>query len=221
MKNRKLLLGWLVVAVLVIAIAGVAAFLVLVPEVTEQLPQGIGSIAVTLSAPSNDAQVPMNQFTTVSAEALGVKPITALELWIDGTPSGTENAPSGSALSQFNAFWTWTPANEGEHTLLVRAIDADHNIGMSNIVRVTASSQQNAELSAVIQTKPGDTVSLVAQEVKADPQDVFDEQEEQPIQGVEDHADKERPVLAFPRLQAKGDEYSCGDEIDDQGATLY
>jgi LysM repeat protein len=174
MKTKRWLLGWIVVAVLVLVIGGAAAFVVLVPEVTEQLPPGLSSVVVTLSSPSNDAQVPLYQFTTVSAEAVGAKPIIALELWIDGTPSGTQNAPDGSTLNRFNTYWTWTPASEGEHALLVRAIDVDHNIGMSNIVRVTASKESDVAASVVIQTKPGDTVSSVAQEIKVDPQQIID-----------------------------------------------
>lgn len=174
MRTRKLLLGWLVVAVLVVLIGGLAVFLVRVPEVAQQVPPGVSSIAVILSTPSSDALVPMDQFTTVSAEAVDVKPIASLELWIDGTPAGTQNAPSGSNLNRFSAFWTWTPATEGEHTLLVRAIGANHKIGMSNIVRVTASGEANASPSVAIQTKPGDTVASIAQDAKADPQQIVD-----------------------------------------------
>lgn len=174
MKTGQRLFGFVVPAVLVVLVGALAVFLVRVPEVTDQMPAGVSSLIVTLSAPSNDAQVPLNQFTNVSAEALGVKPIAALELWIDGTPSGTQNAPAGSTLDQFTAFWTWTPASEGEHTLLVRAIDADHNIGMSNIVRVTASNDANVQASVAVQAKAGDTVSSLAQEIKVDPQQIID-----------------------------------------------
>lgn len=144
MKTRQRLLGCLVVSALVILVGGLALFLFRVPDVTDQLPPGISSLTVTLSAPSDDSKVPLNDFTNVSAEALGVKPITALELWIDGAPSGTQNAPAGSSLNQFTAFWTWTPVSEGEHALLLRAIDAGRNVGMSNIATAVPSPTPTA-----------------------------------------------------------------------------
>jgi len=173
-NTQKWTLGCLALAVIVLFGGGAVAFLMLVPDVEQQLPPGISSLVVTLSTPLNDAQVPLNQFTTVTAEALGVKPITALELWIDGVPSETKNAPAGSTLNQFAASWAWTPASEGEYTLLVRAIDADRNIGMSNIVRVTASKDANVVTSVGVQAKPGDTVASVAQQAKTSPQQIID-----------------------------------------------
>lgn len=176
MKTKTLTIGigCLVFAVLLLFGGAALAFLMLVPDVPQQLSPGTPTLIVTVSEPLNGTRVPLNQFTHVSAEALGVKPITALELWIDGTPSETKSAPAGSTLGQFSAFWTWTPAGEGEHTLLVRAVDADHNTGMSNIVRVTASKDANVVPGAVIQTKPGDTASSLAQKIKVSPQQIID-----------------------------------------------
>lgn len=173
MKTSKWLIGCVVLAV-VILVGGLAAFLVLAPEVEDLLPPGVSTLIVTLSTPLNDTQVPLDQFTTISAEALGVKPIVALELWIDGIPAETKNAPAGAALNQFAASWTWTPTSEGEHTLLVRAIDAERNTGMSNIVRVMASKNANTVPRVAYETQPGDTLASIAQQAKASPQQIID-----------------------------------------------
>ena len=172
--TQKWTLGCLALAVIVLFGGGALAFLLLVPSVEEQIPPGASTFVVTLSTPLNDAQVPLNQFTTVTAEALGVKPITALELWIDGTPSETKNAPAGSTLNQFATSWTWTPASEGEHTLFARALDASKSVGMSNVVRVTASKDANVVPSAGYQTQPGDTAASIAQKANTSPQQILD-----------------------------------------------
>lgn len=172
--TQKWTLGCLTLAVIMLFGGGALAFLLLVPAVEEQIPPGVSTFVVTLSTPLNDAKVPLNQFTTVTAEALGVKPITALELWIDGTPSETKNAPAGSSLNQFAASWTWTPASEGEHILFVRAVDASKSVGMSNVVLATASKDANAVPSAGYHAKSGDTAASVAQQAKISPQQIID-----------------------------------------------
>jgi hypothetical protein len=151
-------------------VAGAIVFLTTrVPTVAQQLPPNAVPIFVTLTTPLNGTTVPLNNFASVAADALGARPIIALELWVDDMPVQTENAPSAD-LKQFGTFWTWTPASQGEHTLLVRATDADHRIGVSNVVRVTASQEANTVLAVSYQAKLSDTVQTVAQKFKTTPQ---------------------------------------------------
>lgn len=164
-NTQKLSLGCLTLAVIVLFGGGALALLLWVPDVAEQFPPGMSTIVVTLSTPVNDAQVPLNQFTTVTAEAMGASPITALELWIDGIPAETKTAPAGSNLRRLSAFWGWTPVSEGEHTLLVRATDANHGVGQSNVVRVTASS-------TIERNKPVETTLLPIDTLKTMPEEL-------------------------------------------------
>ncbi len=174
MKTEQWLVGCIVVVVLVACVGGAIGILVLVPAVEAQLPPGISTMVVTLSMPVNDSRVPLNQFTAITAQAVGVNPITALELWIDGTPAETKNPPGGASVNPFAASWSWTPASEGEHTLLVRALDMTGNVGLSNVVRVTASKDANVAAPGAYEAKTGDTVASVAQAAQVSPQQIID-----------------------------------------------
>jgi LysM repeat protein len=172
--NQKWFIGCLGLAVIVLFGAlGAFAFLQ-IPDVAEQLPPNSSPITVTLKTPLNGANVPMDAFTTVTADSIGAQPFAALELWVDGALLKTQAAPPGSNLNPFGAFWTWTPAGEGQHTLFVRAMDASKSIGTSNIVHVTATKDANADATANYKTQSGDTLSDLALQFHTTPQEIVD-----------------------------------------------
>ena len=176
-KNQSPLSGRLIGCLILIVLAflaggGIAVLVNQIPDVAAQLPPNAGPIIVTLTTPPNEEIIPLNQFTTITTEAVGGNPIAVLELWIDGALLQTKNAPSGD-LKQFSAFWTWTPVSEGEHILLVRATDAQQNVGQSNVVRVTASKAANPTVEVTYPPKPGETVKSVADKFKTTPEQIL------------------------------------------------
>lgn len=126
----------------VIVIAAGVALYMLIPPLSQQLPSASGSILVTLTDPVNGSNLTLNHETAISAEALGAQPVSALQLWVDGALWQTKQA-SNASLTQFNAFWTWTPIKAGPHTLLIRALDEQGGQTQSNLVRVTVNPSQD------------------------------------------------------------------------------
>jgi endonuclease/exonuclease/phosphatase family metal-dependent hydrolase/LysM repeat protein len=143
-----------------------------IPDVAQQLPPNAASLLVTLTTPPNGSTVSRFQATTITAQAVGDKPIVALELWVDGAPVETKNAPSGSAL-RLSGVWNWTPASEGTHVLFVRATDADQRVSQSNLARVTASPQVVYLQTVEYTPKSGETVETLARKFKTTPQDII------------------------------------------------
>lgn len=172
--------GWLIgclflaMVVFIAAGGGIAYLLTQNPDLTRQLPPGTVPLTVNLTSPSDGSAIPMNSFTTIQADALGAKPITALELYVDGVLAQVKGAPPGSSQEHFGAFWTWTPDKEGEHVLFVRATDADKRVGTSNIVRVNASKDANPALNVTYKPLVTDTIKTVAERFKTDPQNILD-----------------------------------------------
>lgn len=155
-------------------IAGVVFFYLQIPDLSRQLPPNAVPIIVTLNGPANGERVGLNLFTTVEAQALGVKSITSMELWIDGTFMQVKTPSAGSNSNLYTAAWIWTPINEGEHTLLVRAIDADHNVGTSNIVRVNVSKQANQGFEFEYQPQSGETIDSIAENLEINSEEILE-----------------------------------------------
>lgn len=143
-----------------------------VPDVSKQLPPA-NPMLVNLSTPLDHSAVPLNTATSVHADALGVAPIRALTLWVDGVQMAEQVAPSNDK-KEFTAFWSWTPTNAGVHTLLVRATDVNQQTTASNAVFVNASSTANTAVDANYQIKSGDSVEKVANQFHAPPQQIID-----------------------------------------------
>lgn len=170
------LIGCLVLAIvaLIAAGGGIAYLLTQNPDLLRPSPPGSVPLTVNVTAPSDGSAISMSSFTTIQADALGVKPITALELYVDGVLAQVKGAPPGSSQEQFGTFWTWTPANEGEHVLFVRATDADKRVGTSNVVRVNATKNADPVMELSYKTKIADTVGSVADKFKTSPQKIID-----------------------------------------------
>ncbi len=160
------------VVILVGLISGLYYLSTQIPDIAEQMPPNALPIVVTLTAPSNDALIPLNDATTIGVEAIGPQPIVAVELWVDGTRSFAKKSDVG--LKQFAATWSWVPPSEGSHTLIARAVDAQQREGQSNFVRVLASKDANPTTQMAYKARAGDTVSAIAQKFKVPPQQLID-----------------------------------------------
>jgi LysM repeat protein len=167
---------WITVAGIVIAImcvvgVGGAYFASKIPDVAQQLPSGATPIIVTLTTPLNGSTVQLNSPTSVEAQALGSAPIAALELWVDGVLMQTNTPLHGSISTRFITFWSWTPVTEGEHALIVRAIDATDNTAQSNVVSVTVSGEPEV-INIPYEPQPGDTIDSVAEDTGIPAEDI-------------------------------------------------
>ena len=169
MRNRFVGLGCLVlVGIIVVVLGAVALFAATLPPVSQQLPPNSGPLLVNLTTPLDSSDVPLNSPTSIQAEALGASSIVSLELWVDGNPAETKNAPKPD-LQQFDAFWSWQPNAPGEHTLVARATDAAHHVVNSNVVRINATPDQDTRVPANYQVQSGDTLASLAQKLDTTP----------------------------------------------------
>jgi hypothetical protein len=137
---RTFVIGCVVILILLVALIVVGAVLLVptIPEVSEQLPPGSSTLQVNLTTPLHGSKLLLDTPAAVYAEAVGAKPVVALELWVDGVSFGSHSPASGAAATWFSASWAWAPAGAGEHLLFARAMDENGQVVTSNVVRVTA-----------------------------------------------------------------------------------
>jgi LysM repeat protein len=160
-KTRTLFFVYGIVVVVCVVLAAVGLrFMMQLPDVTQQVPSA--AMIVTLSNPPNGSTVQLNVPAAVEAQAVSAIPITALELWVDGALAQT-SPPSGVAGEPARAFWSWTPTAEGEHILVVRAVDENDRSANSNVVRVTASADA-AMLYLPYTVQSDDTIETLAED---------------------------------------------------------
>ena len=159
-------IGMAVVALL--AGAGAAAFLFIsnIPPVTQQVEHGGDYILVNLTHPLSGDALPLNAPTRVDVDAVGVKPLTRLELWADNQLVGsTDLAKTGAVQATTpSAFYAWTPPQAGTYTLVARAYDSDGHFALSNAVSVTASAEANLTVLSKHALASADTLDSLAQQ---------------------------------------------------------
>src|SRR5258708_3405636 len=170
-RSHSILVFLLAAAFLLLG--GIVLLYTRIPDLSRQVPPNSAPIIVTLRTPTNGDQVGLNFFTSIEVQAFGIRPITSMELWIDGTSAQTMTPIAGSNSKQYSASFMWTPASEGEHTLLVRAIDADHHVGISNIVHINATQEANTSFQASYKPKPGETIDSIAKDFETTSDKIF------------------------------------------------
>ncbi len=173
MRARIIVIGVVVLAVAII-VGGIVFFATRFPGVARQSPLNAAPVLVNLTVPLDGAQVPLNESTSVQAQALGDQPIATLELWADGALVQTTKAQKPDQKQLF-ALWGWTPSSEGDHTLVARATDAQHRVVSSNVVQVTASTNADSTITLNYQAQPGDTSASIAQKFGVTPQQIVDQ----------------------------------------------
>ncbi len=160
-------------AIIVLALMGGLLYLsTQIPDVVKQMPPNTSPLVVTLTTPSNDATIPLNDATTIGVDAVGAQPIVAVEVWVDGVRLFAQ--PSDAGLKRLVVTWSWVPQGEGTHTLIARARDAQQREGQSNVVRVVASPDANPTTLIAYKPAPGDTLPGIADKFKVPPQQVID-----------------------------------------------
>jgi len=114
--------------------------------------------SVTVTEPASGASVLADSYISVSASASGGTPVTRVELWLDGELVDTEESSVVGGISPFDvSFDLLVP--QGQHTLFVRAVNAEGLIGNSSPVNVSAGEES---LSPGTISTPESTASSVA-----------------------------------------------------------
>ncbi len=137
MKRPTLFIGCSALVIL-LAVAGIAGFLWIrsLPDTGNMVPEA--PISVNLTSPLNGYQLDPGENTAVKVQAMGIEPLTHLELWVDGQLFAQKNVQS-KAGEDIQAFWPWHAMTPGPHTLVVRAIDAKGRTGQSTQVTLNVS----------------------------------------------------------------------------------
>jgi hypothetical protein len=99
------------------------------------LPPAANPILVTLTRPENGGGYPVGGAVPVSGEALGADAIVSLELWADGALAAVADH-RGEGRPFVRDTWDWTVPAEGEHMLLVRAVDQKGRTADSEVLRL-------------------------------------------------------------------------------------
>jgi len=96
--------------------------------------------SVTVTEPASAASVLADSYISVSATASGGAPVTRVELWLDGELVDTQESSVVGGISPFDvSFDLLVP--QGQHTLFVRAVNAEGLIGNSPPVNISAGEE--------------------------------------------------------------------------------
>ncbi len=150
MKRRKtvltcslLLVGLVVAACLLGAIGYLAYNRILVPRSLARRDAARPTVAIL--APQHGAQVPVASNIVVQVEGRVLTgQVVRLQLWADGELVGERSG----AATQLDGQWTWQPRTPGDHTLIARAYNEQHDDGVAT-VRVTAIEAADADQDGV------------------------------------------------------------------------
>jgi hypothetical protein len=164
-RSSPLLWAGVAFAALLVA-AGLMVYLRL-PELSQLVPPGSTGIVVNIQSPMNGEAIDPAGITTVEAEALGGRPLTSLQLWIDGVLSGASQ-PAGGPSEHLSTYWAWTPS-PGQHILVVSATDEQGRQGTSDPVVVFAADPSGGGLRTYA-ALPGETLGEIAGKLGVPPE---------------------------------------------------
>jgi hypothetical protein len=136
MRSNKLFMGCGIAAIvgLVLAIAGVLLTPLFLSSASANVGQSEG-IQVFLVQPVSESTFAVNKPVKVDAEAVGVIDIQKMDLWVDDHLWVTGATASAVGKTR-KANWEWTPSEEGQFTLMVRATNKDGIASNSNLIQV-------------------------------------------------------------------------------------
>ncbi len=171
--SQKAILGCLTLTLIFVCLAGAGLwFLPRLPSVNQQVPLNSDTILVTLATPLNGSHFPENGFVPVQAIIHSQNPIVLMELWADGGLIEAKTPAPGSSLTDLSARWNFSMGGPGDRTLIVRAKDANGQIGASNGVRIGASAAVGGR--SAYSAKPGDTLEKIAASADIPKQKIYD-----------------------------------------------
>ncbi|MHC1784375.1 MAG: hypothetical protein AB9891_16740 [Anaerolineaceae bacterium] len=159
-RNPKLVISILVGVTVLIGL-GILGYIYLnkpAGSAVEPIPRSLNAFLVK---PLIGSAGTVGEVVPVSAEAVSTFPIQSLELWVDGVLVGRTNAPTPD-LKQLNGLWEWTPEEEGEQTLMARALDSKGQVVNSNFIRVKVNPASPVTSRSILSNE-GDTLVQIAQ----------------------------------------------------------
>ena len=137
MQKHRLLYASLAAIVILSLILGTGAFIFFhrIPSVANQLA-GQGETTVLIISPTSASRYPADASIPITAMATSGQPMTALELWVDGSLFMAQSPGADQDPQLFYKTWHWMPLTPGEHILVVRAVNLDGSVISSNLLRL-------------------------------------------------------------------------------------
>ncbi len=145
--------GLLIVVVLILALAGLTAWLLTRNRV--QLTPTIPNVFI--QSPVAGSQVPVNQPVLVSATASDPNGITRAELWVGGNVVDQQESAVAEGQPTFPVTLRWTPTVAGSYTLEVRAYNSLGVSSSPTTVMITVVGGQATVDTPTPSSPPGET----------------------------------------------------------------
>ncbi len=167
MHKKRWLYGGLAVLIVLSLVLGTGAFTFYrrIPSVTNQLASQDETTVIIVN-PASEDRYPADAAIPITALASSGQPITAMELWVDGSLFAAQSPGADEDSKFFYKTWRWMPLVPGEHILVVRAINLDGSVGTSNLLRINADEAVGFALLHTV--KAGDTWDSLMQSCDTD-----------------------------------------------------
>lgn len=119
---------------------------------------------VIVLSPANGTTVSQGQEITIQSQATGDKGIVRAELWANGTLVRTDASPLADGQTPFVVVQPWRSEIPGSHVLIVKAYDADGQVGESEPLMINVQEKTIAggdvQPTAPLPTEPLPTQPL-------------------------------------------------------------
>jgi len=132
--------GLLIVVVLILALAGLTAWLL----TRNRVPAASTIPSVFIQSPVTGSQVMINQPVIVSATASDPNGVTRAELWVGGNVVDQQQSAVAEGQPTFPVSLRWTPTVAGSYTLEVRAYNSLGMPSAPTTVMITVAGTQPA-----------------------------------------------------------------------------
>jgi len=147
---------------------GAVAFLYLRQQ-QDQARAEFAPPTVLVTEPVSGALAYAGSYLSVSATAFGSRPITRVELWMDGQLVKKQESGRPEGDSTFYAHFSVLIPSEGPHSFSVRAVNALGIIGKSLPISVVGAPRPGpGEVFYAVRVKPGETLANIAKSYETD-----------------------------------------------------
>ncbi len=132
-----------------LAIGGIAAFIVIVLIIagvtaylfSQNQPTTADIPTVVITAPTNNAEVPVDAPVTVQATGSDPVGVKRMELWVRGAKTSEAVSPAAQGQPTLTASFQWTPEAPGTYTLEVRAYNQRDVVSAPTTVTVNVVAE--------------------------------------------------------------------------------
>ena len=145
-RNRLRGLIWFLGILIIAAIAiGTWYTLLGTSSPKELFPLNESSSSIILLSPEDRDTFPADASIPILVSAITEKPLSAIELWVEGELV-ISNQPAEEEDLHYAQYFHWTPAREGNVRILARSINTDGQITTSNPILLHISAPAGARL---------------------------------------------------------------------------